>query len=255
MGARLLSTAYWVFGFTSSAVFFVGALAIFLITAPFDRRGVIIHRYTCLWASIYSWVHPHWQVTIEGRENARGGPYVIVANHQSTLDILVLFRLFIHFKWVAKAEVFLVPFIGWNMFLNRYVRLRRGSKKSIADMMAASERKLSEGSSILIFPEGTRSRDGRLQPFKHGAFTLAKRAQVPIVPVVIEGSGKALPRRGFVSEGRHVIRIRVLPEIPHDSFADASVPELAARVRAIYVEALGEPEHAPVDAPVAARAS
>ena len=242
MGARLLSAAVWAFGFSSSAVMFVVALVLFVVTGPFDRRGVVLHQFTCFWASMYTWVHPHWSLSIEGREHVEPGrAYVIVANHQSTLDILVLFRSFLHFKWVAKAEAFLVPFIGWNMVLNRYVYLRRGDRRSVAAMMRRAEQALREGSSILIFPEGTRSRDGRLQPFKHGAFTLAKRAAVPILPIVIEGTGSALPRRGFVSAGRHRFRMRVLPPIPCESFATTSVAELTARVRALYEAELSEP--------------
>lgn len=236
MGARIFSAAYWGFAFASSAVMFAFALALFLVTAPFDRRRVVLHRYTCFWASLYTWLHPNWSVSIEGREHIEPSQaYVVLANHQSTLDILVLFRLFVHFKWVAKVENFLVPFIGWNMLLNGYVRLRRGNRRSILAMMAASERQLRAGSSILIFPEGTRSRDGALQPFKHGAFTLAKRAGVPILPIVIEGTAAALPRRAFVSAGRHRIRVRVLAPIPYESFADTPVPELTARVRSLYL--------------------
>jgi 1-acyl-sn-glycerol-3-phosphate acyltransferase len=239
MGARVFSAAYWAFGFSSSAVMFALALVLFVVTVPFDRRGIVLHRFTCFWASMYTWLHPSWFVSIEGREHVRSDEaYVIVANHQSTLDILVLFRLFVHFKWVAKAEAFLVPFIGWNMFLNRYVRLRRGDRRSVMDMMATSEQELRAGSSILIFPEGTRSRDGELQPFKQGAFTLAKRAAAPILPVVIEGTGTALPRRGFVSAGRHHIRLRVLPPIPYESFASTSTRELTDRVHALYREEL-----------------
>lgn len=250
MGARIFSTLFWAFGFSSSAVMFAIALVVFAVTAPFDRRGVVLHQLTCFWASMYTWVHPSWFVSIEGREHvARRQAYVIVANHQSTLDILVLFRLFVHFKWVAKHEAFLVPFIGWNMFLNRYVRLRRGDRRSVVAMMRRAEQVLREGSSVLIFPEGTRSRDGSLQPFKHGAFTLAKRARVPILPIVIEGTGNALPRAGFVFTGRHRFRMRVLPPIASASFANTSVAELAARVRAVYETELSErPETQPAAA-------
>jgi 1-acyl-sn-glycerol-3-phosphate acyltransferase len=164
----------------------------------------------------------------------------MVANHQSFLDILILFRLFRHFKWVSKAEMFRIPAIGWNMALNRYVKLRRGSPESIARMMAACEKHLAEGSSIMIFPEGTRSEDGRLRSFKHGAFTLARSAKVPLLPIVVEGTAHALPKHGFVLRGRHAIRIRVLPEIPLEQVMGSTTEELTASTRALFARELGQ---------------
>jgi 1-acyl-sn-glycerol-3-phosphate acyltransferase len=217
---RTLSLLFWGFLVASSVLLFPVALVLWAVTAPFDRRLVVLHRFTCFWASLYTWLNPAWRVRIEGRHKIRdGAAYVMVANHQSLLDILVLFRLFVHFKWVSKIENFRVPCIGWNMSLNRYIKLRRGSRESVASMMRECERTLAEGNSIMMFPEGTRSPDGRLRAFKPGAFTLAKRGGVPILPIVIEGTADALPKRGFVLQGRHAIRVRVLDEIPYATFA------------------------------------
>jgi 1-acyl-sn-glycerol-3-phosphate acyltransferase len=163
----------------------------------------------------------------------------MVSNHLSLLDILVLFRLFRHYKWVSKIENFRIPFIGWNMRLNRYIELRRGERESVIQMMADCERTLRAGSSILMFPEGTRSRTGELQAFKTGAFELALRTGSPILPIVIEGTSNALPKRGFVLRGRHPIRVRVLDPLPADSFAQMSAKELAEQTRALYAEQLG----------------
>ncbi len=238
---RVGSLVFWTFLASSSIALFPGAVLLFVATAPFDRRLVALHRFTCFWASLYTWLCPAWRVEVRGRERIRPGvAYVMVSNHQSLLDILVLFRLFRHFKWVSKIENFRVPVIGWNMRLNRYVPLRRGDKRSIAEMMEACRRTLAEGSSVLIFPEGTRSPDGRLRAFKHGAFTLARETASPILPIVVEGTARALPKRGFVLQGRHRIRVRVLPEIPPASFRDLPVEELTARVHALYRRELGE---------------
>jgi 1-acyl-sn-glycerol-3-phosphate acyltransferase len=239
---RVLSTVFWVFLVVSSLLLFPVALLVWAVTAPFDRRLAALHQLTCFWASLYTWLNPAWPVTIEGRERIhRDVTYVMVANHQSLLDILVLFRLFTHFKWVAKIELFKIPCIGWNMSLNRYVKLRRGDPESIARMMRTCEERLAEGSSIMMFPEGTRSVDGRLKPFKHGAFTLAQRAQVPLLPIVIEGTANALPKRGFVLQGQHRIRVHVLPEIPYARFAHLSVQALTEEVQARFAAELGEP--------------
>jgi 1-acyl-sn-glycerol-3-phosphate acyltransferase len=239
------SLLFWVGIGVSSAALFPVALLIWLVTAPFDRRLRALHLFTCFWASLYSWLNPAWRVHVLGREHVRPDvAYVMVANHLSFLDILVLFRLMRHFKWVSKIEMFKIPVIGWNMWLNRYVPLKRGDKRSIAAMMATCRERLAEGSSVMIFPEGTRSRDGKLQPFKTGAFQLALEAKAPILPIVVSGTSNALPKHGFVLRGRHQIGIRVLPEIPYESFAELSVDELTARVRDLFVRETGADEAA-----------
>lgn len=238
---RLGSTLFWVFITVSSFLLFPIAVLIWLVTLLFDRRLVLLHRFTCFWASLYTWLNPVWRVSIEGRDKiARNTAYVMVANHQSLLDILVLFRLFVHYKWVSKIENFRIPFIGWNMSLNRYIKLRRGDRASVEQMMATCEQTVAEGSSIMMFPEGTRSLDGRLKTFKHGAFTIAQRMRAPILPIIVEGTAAALPKRGFVLQGRHAIRIRVLDAIPYARFANESAEAAADRVRSIMAAELGE---------------
>lgn len=215
----------------TSIGFFIIALVLWALTRPFDRRLRLLHLFTCFWASFYTYIVPAWPITIEGRKKIRrGATYVFVSNHQSQLDILALFRLYVHFKWVSKIEIFKVPLIGWNMVLNRYIKLVRGDKQSIARMMADSEDRLAEGSSIFIFPEGTRSPDGRLKAFKQGAFILAKKMKVAIMPVIVEGTRNALPKYSINFHGKHPITIRVLEEIPYKSFANLSVEELSQKV-------------------------
>ena len=247
MGRRVLSLLFWTFLTVSSILLFPVAVLIWAVTAPFDRRLVVLHRFTCFWASLYTWFNPAWPVTVEGQEKIRDDrAYVIVVNHQSLLDILVLFRIFRHFKWVSKIENFRIPCIGWNMRLNRYIELRRGDHESVLRMMQACERTLGEGSSIMMFPEGTRSPDGRLRAFKPGAFSLALSTRSPLLPIVLEGTGDALPKRGFVLRGWHPIRLRVLDEIPYESFASRSVEELTVEVRNLFAKELGEAELTPV---------
>jgi 1-acyl-sn-glycerol-3-phosphate acyltransferase len=239
MLARVLSALFWLFIIVSSLLLFPVALLIWAITVLVDRRLVLLHRFTCFWASLYTWLNPAWRVHVEGLERIRRDvAYVMVANHQSLLDILVLFRLFVHFKWVSKIENFRVPAVGWNMSLNRYIKLRRGNRESVERMMQACERTIGEGNSIMMFPEGTRSPDGRLREFKPGAFTLAQRTGAPLLPIVLQGTANALPKRGFVLRGRHEIRIRVLDEIPYRSFADIPVEVLTQRVRDIIAAEL-----------------
>jgi 1-acyl-sn-glycerol-3-phosphate acyltransferase len=252
VGRRLLSLAWWAFLFASSLALFPVAVLVWAVTTPFDPQRRVLHRFTCVWASLYTWLNPAWTVIVEGREKIRpDAAYVMVANHASFADILVLFRLFVHFKWVSKSEMFRIPCLGWNMRLNGYVPLRRGDASSIADMMAACQRALADGNSIMMFPEGSRSLDGRLKPFKHGAFTLAQAARVPLLPIVVEGTFEALPARGLVLGGPRAIRLRVLDEIPYAAFADWSVEALTAHAHALYRRELGESDEPPAQAAVA----
>jgi 1-acyl-sn-glycerol-3-phosphate acyltransferase len=214
----LYSTVFWAFLASSSFALFPVAVGIWAVTAPFDPRKVVLHRFTCFWASLYSWLNPAWPVRIDGRERIdESEACVFVANHLSLLDILVLFRLFKHFKWVSKIENFRVPLIGWNMTLNRYIPLRRGDRTSVIQMMRECERTLLEGNSIMMFPEGTRSPTGRMRSFKPGAFELALKTGCPIQPLVIQGTSHALPKRGFILRGRHPISISVLERLSADS--------------------------------------
>ena len=233
MGLHILSLSFWTFLVLSSIALFPVAVLIWLATIAFDRRLVLLHRFTCFWASLYTWLNPAWPVHVEGREHIRPGvAYVLVSNHQSLVDILVLFRLFKHFKWVSKIENFRVPLIGWNMSMNRYIKLVRGKRESVIRMMRDCEAALAGGNSVMIFPEGTRSLDGHMRPFKSGAFELAQRTRSPIVPIALDGTARALPKRGYLLQGKHPIRVRVLQPLEPASFADLSIDELTARVQA-----------------------
>lgn len=237
---RIASLAFWAFIVVSSLLLFPIAVLIFAVTYCFDPRRRALHQFTCFWASLYTWCNPLWRVRVEHRERIDPNvTYVMVANHSSLLDILVLFRLFTPFAWVSKIENFRVPLIGWNMRLNGYIPLVRGDKESAAQMMAQCRDTLLAGTSIMMFPEGTRSRDGALQLFRPGAFELALQTGSPILPIVLSGTGSALPKSGFVLQGRHDIGITVLPPIPVADFGTDDPVVLADRVRGVIAAAQG----------------
>jgi 1-acyl-sn-glycerol-3-phosphate acyltransferase len=227
---RVFSVAFWAFIGLTSPVFFLGALLVLIVTLPFDRRRVILHLYSSAWATCYVYLNPLWRLRVHGRDRLPWhGPAVLVANHASLVDILVLFGLFRPYKWVSKQEIFKIPVIGWNMRLNDYVPLVRGSGASVRAMMAHCDRLLAAGSPIMIFPEGTRSQDGEMRAFKNGAFELAARHGVPVIPIAVHGSGSALPKHGLVLRDRADIRIEVLA--PLDPAGHAGVPELRDAAR------------------------
>lgn len=235
--AQVGSLIFWGFVVLSSALLFPIAVIIWAVTAPFDKRRRALHMFTCFWASLYTWLNPAWRVTIHGRENIDpDATYVYVANHLSLLDILVLFRLFTDFKWVSKAEIFTVPGVGWNMTLNRYIPLKRGDRDSVVKMMQQCREALARGSSLMLFPEGTRSATGALKAFKTGAFELAVDAQVPIVPIAIEGTNNALPKHGFVLRGRHHITVTVLPPFEPGDSVEVATGEARRRIAAVTAQ-------------------
>jgi 1-acyl-sn-glycerol-3-phosphate acyltransferase len=241
LARRVYSSLFWFCLVSTSVALFPLAVVIWLVTLPFDPRKRVLHLFTCFWASLYTWFNPAWPVTLEGREKLRSDRVaVLVSNHLSTVDILVLFRLFTHFKWVSKIENFRIPFIGWNMWLNDYIKIERGKRASVLQMMRAAEASLRAGNSLMMFPEGTRSTSGRMRPFKPGAFELALRANCHVQPILVRGSGEALPRRGFVLRGRHPIRVTILDPVPPESFAGISALELCDRVRTLMAKELGE---------------
>ncbi len=241
MFSRTISTIYLIFIMITCAILFFPALMIWFITMPFDKKKRLLHLYTCFWGALYTWVFPSWRIHVSGRKNFRKKTtYIIVSNHQSQLDILLAFNLFKHFKWVSKAEIFRVPFVGWNMFLNRYVRLIRGDKESIEKMMTASEERLREGSSVYFFPEGTRSHDGKVKKFKPGAFILAHKLKLPVIPIAISGTYKALPKYSMNTNGIQHLYLDIMDEIPYSQFSSMSVKDTSEMVRSIIIKRVDE---------------
>ena len=203
MKGKIITSLFFIFVAITSLVFFIIAIIIRVTTYPFDKKMRLLHLLTCFWGSLYTYVMPPWKITIQGRNKIKNNkPYIIISNHQSQLDI------------------------GWNMVLNRYIKLVRGDKKSIAQMMDECEMHLKEGSSVYIFPEGSRSPDGHLKQFKSGAFLLAKKLNLPIMPIIIEGTRFALPKHSIDYHGKHPIILRVLDEIVPEIFKNMSIEEL-----------------------------
>ncbi len=231
---KVYSVIYVIFFIVTSTIYFIIALLVWLFTVLFDKRLVALNRITQIWGLTYIKAVPSWSIKFINRDKAdKKKTYVIVSNHQSNIDIMAGSGLFFHFKWISKAEVLKIPFIGWTMRLNRYITFKRGDTKSIKKMMEKCEKAISENNSILMFPEGTRSKTGTLRDFKTGAFILAKKMKVPILPVVINGTRKALPKDSIEFGTRCKISVEVLDEIPYKNFADKDLDTIAKEVRAI----------------------
>jgi 1-acyl-sn-glycerol-3-phosphate acyltransferase len=216
-GLVIYNLIYWPYLLASCVLLFLPALVLYAFTF-WDPRRRILHAYTSVWGAHYLAWAPFAGVRLEGREQAlSGGPCVYVSNHQSMVDILAAFATRLPYLWVSKVENFFVPFLGWNMWLSGYIPLRRGNIASIRRMLRSCEARIRSGASLFVFPEGTRSPDGELQTFYRGAFWVAARYRVPIVPVVIDGTARVLPKRSFRIVPQRVT-VRILPPVNPSDF-------------------------------------
>ncbi len=229
---RLFTILFFIFFGLSSSLLIVGAFLIWLFTILFDKRLKMLHLYTLFWSSLYLWVVPGWRVKVLNRHKIDPKEtYVMVSNHQSQIDILVLSNLFTHFKWVSKIEAFKIPIIGWNMYMNNYIPIKRGDKKSIARMMSLCNKAIQNGNSLMIFPEGTRSKTGKLRTFKTGAFSIALSNKVTILPIAISGTRKVLPKDTLMFTSRCDMEVRILDPIPYQEFQHLDEESLAEEIR------------------------
>jgi 1-acyl-sn-glycerol-3-phosphate acyltransferase len=161
------------------------------------------------------WAPMHWRISgsrmfVEALPDIDWSrPHIFLMNHQSALDIPCAFAaLPVNIRFIAKHVLKYVPFLGWYMAMTGMIFINRSNSREAVRSLARAGERIRAGANILAFPEGTRSRDGRILPFKKGAFVLALEAQVPIVPVAIEGSIKVLPSDGIWLR-RHPIRVKV----------------------------------------------
>jgi 1-acyl-sn-glycerol-3-phosphate acyltransferase len=227
----LINGLFWAFFVLSSMVLIVGSALIWLLTRPFDPNLKFLQQYTCFWSSLYLWVNPFWSLQKFGVEKVDPEKaYVIVANHQSMADIICVFNTYMHFKWVAKKELFKVPLLGWNMSLNGYVAIDRGNPDSREKCLRECRDWLRKGSSVFFFPEGTRSQDGKLRDFKPGAFRLAMESGYDILPIVIRGSLHAIPKHSRLLSGKSKMRLKVLDPISSAPFRNGDIDESARRL-------------------------
>lgn len=183
---------------------------------------------------------PLWKFSVAGEAppDVTRRAYVVVANHASNADPFLLSFLPWDMRWIAKEEMFRIPVIGTIMRLSGDIALRRGQRESVREMMAECRRTLDAGLSVMFFPEGTRSRDGKLLPFKDGAFDLAIEAQVPILPIAIEGTRACMPK-GSRWPGEARASARVLEPISTAGLGPSDVPRVRDAARERIAAALG----------------
>ena len=184
---------------------------------------------------------PLWKFEVQGQapSDIATRAYVVVSNHESNTDPFLLSWLPWDMRWVAKQELFRIPVAGWALALAGDIPLRRGDKASVQAMLAECRRTLDAGLSVMMFPEGTRSRDAELLPFKDGAFELAIDAQVPVLPLALTGTHDCMPK-GSRWFGEASAVVRILEPIATTGMTAANVGELRDRARSTIVQALAD---------------
>ncbi len=207
-------------------------LCLLAVSWPFDRDRRALHAFVCHWCVAYLRLNPGWHVTVEGRERLPRGAAVLVANHESLMDIVAAMGLFHPFKFVSKVSLFRLPLVGWMMTWIRHVPLDRGRPHSTLAMLQTCRGWLRRGMAVFFFPEGTYGDGEHMLPFRSGPFLLAIEEQVPLVPVLIEGTRDVVVGDGPWLKPRAVLRVTVLePRVPAK---DADAEGLAAEVREMY---------------------
>lgn len=196
----------------------------------FPRGEYTTHRVSVLWARMLLWI-TSVKVEVIGQQNVlRGRPQVFMANHQSGFDILiVLAYLDTYFAWIAKQELFNIPVFGHALAKTGSIAIDRKNFVRAMRSIHDAARRIREGKSVMTFPEGTRSMDGQIHPFKKGVFHLALQAGVPIVPVTIIGSGEIMPTKSLRVHPGKVILVIDKP-IDVTGYTEETVDELLNRV-------------------------
>lgn len=214
----------WGLGVPITVAFFLSILA----SVAFDSTGSYAHSLGRLWSRTLLFL-AGVRVSVTGVENLpKGRPFILASNHQGAFDIPALQGyLPVQFRWIAKKSLFSIPVIGWSMRLSGYIAVERERAAKALRSIEEASKKIRGGTSVLIFPEGTRSTKDELLPFKRGSFLLAIKSGAPIVPVSIRGTREIMKKGGFLIKPATVTIVLGKP-IPTEGLREA---ELLSRTR------------------------
>src|SRR5688572_4091824 len=214
-------------------IFWVPLLAlIFAATAPFDPGRYTAGRWFRRAAEVVVKLNPLWRFRTSGvRLEDPRRPYVAVANHESYADIFLISHLPWEMKWLSKAEIMRLPLMGWMMKMAGDIPVERGDTRSRAEALTGIRDRLRKKVSVMIMPEGTRSRTDDMLPFRDGAFRIAIEEQVPVLPIVVAGTRHAM-EKGSLLFNRATAEARVLEPVETTGMTLSDVARLRDDVRA-----------------------
>jgi 1-acyl-sn-glycerol-3-phosphate acyltransferase len=230
----LRAIVFWIFAWTYTMLIFLSLCVAVLFLKFFARRRVpsAAHYAASVWARGFFRFIPAWSLAVEGVENLPSPQQaaILISNHQSMADIWAMYCVERDFCWLSKEEVFRLPMLGSAMRWAEYIPVRRSDRNSAAMALDTSRERLKQGRWMFFFPEGTRSHDDNLLPFRSGAFRLSDELNLPIVPITIDGAGQ-LMRKGSLIPNRSRVRLKISP--PTYRQPAESVEDFADRVRGI----------------------
>ena len=207
-----------------------------ILVSFFSKDGNLIHSIARLWA-ISILAASRISVTVKGLSNiGSSNAYIFMSNHQSNFDIPVLMaHLPVQSRWLAKAELFKIPLFGYAMKRAGYINIDRSNLRSAIISIKKAAKIVRNGVSVLIFPEGTRSQDGNIKPFKKGGFILAVESSVPVIPVTIYGTWPIMPKGHIRIRPGNVI-LEIGTPIETINYTKRTKDDLLEKVRRILCE-------------------
>lgn len=228
----LVSCSIWAISFVLTMLVFTSFLFFTIILYPFDKMRKVSHAHAFLWSDLLIALNPYWNIKISGLNNIdKAKTYVVVANHQSFIDIIFLYQTKIQFKWLANGGIFKLPLIGWSLALTKHIQLKKGKPGSIKKAYREALTWLRRNMSIMLFPEGTRSNGNLMGGFQNGAFKLAIREQVSILPISIKGTSDVLSKNSWLFTTNMPISIRVLESVDTSGTKPEDLEKLRDLVR------------------------
>jgi 1-acyl-sn-glycerol-3-phosphate acyltransferase len=210
-----------------------------LVAGLVDRRGRACPAIARGWARVLL-LGLGVEVDVEGSDNVPEGPAVYAANHGSAIDIPILFGyLPANFRFIHKRSLYLVPVLGWSLWVAGHVGIDRSNPFRARKSLHAAAQRIQAGTSVAVFPEGTRSSDSGVGPFKRGSFVLALEAGVPVVPVSIRGVKRVVPR-GLRTLRPGTVRLVIHPAVPTAGRSVETAESLAEEVRSVVAGGCAE---------------
>ena len=237
----MLSFLFYIFVLAWSSIIYVVTFIALILCYPFDKKRFVVHKLSKWITDSFFGFGLVMKRKVEGIENLDPkSTYVMVLNHNSMVDILTIYNLPLVFKWVSKREVYRIPIVGRLLLAHGDIVINRASTKEAMQLVHTRGKQwLAKGASVAIFPEGTRSKDGEIHNFKAGAFILAKDAEVPILPIVLDGTDRVV-RKGFFMNWSNRITIKILPPVSKQDVVERPIKEVMVEVHDNMVNALAE---------------